>query len=129
MLRPLFCAAMLTISPLPALADTVISLQLSPRNAQEADALRLGLALYAIHREFRSEAVIDQIGQGNAAGIVQLGQGNLGLIRQRGRDHTATLGQTGTGQAFAIFQNGRGTRADVVQTGPASAGILFQYGW
>ena len=129
MLRPLFCAAMLALTPLPTRADTVISLQLSPRNAQEADALRVGLALYAIHRNVRSEAGIDQIGQGNVAGIVQLGQGNLGLIRQRGRDHNATLGQTGTGQAFAIFQNGRGTRADVAQTGPASAGILFQYGW
>lgn len=126
MLRPLFCAAMLALSPLPAFADNVISLQLSPRNAQEADALRLGLALYAIHREFRSGASIDQIGQGNAAGIVQGGPGNFGLIRQRGRDHLALLEQSGRNGSYAIFQSGKGTTAQVRDAG---TGILLQYGW
>lgn len=126
MLRSLILIAATTLAPLPALAENVISLSLTPRNEREADGLRLGLALYAIHRDIRSGASIDQIGQGNAAGILQSGGGNLGLIRQRGRDHYATLTQQGQGGAWAIIQSGKGTTAQVTDPG---TGILLQYGW
>lgn len=129
MLRPLLLSAALALHSLPAHAENVISVQLNPRTAQEADFLRIGLALYAIDRQLRSGASIEQIGRDNAAGIAQGGSSNFGLIRQRGQGHYATLEQSGNGQAYAIFQNGRGTRAEVTQSGPATAGILFQYGW
>lgn len=126
MLRSLILIAATALAPLPAQAENLISLSLTPRNAREADGLRLGLALYAIHRDIRSGASIDQIGQGNAAGILQAGGGNFGLIRQRGRDHTATLTQQGQGGAWAIIQSGKGTTAQVSDPG---TGILLQYGW
>lgn len=134
MLRPLLLASALALHSVPAHAENVISLQLTPRTAQEADILRLGLALYAIDLQLRSGASIEgasieQFGRDNAAGIGQSGGGNLGLIRQRGQGHFATLAQSGHRQTYAIFQNGRGTRAEVTQSGPATAGILFQYGW
>ena len=127
MLRPFILAAALAVGPLPTLAENVISLSLTPRTAREADALRLGLALYAIHREIQGGAHIDQIGQGNAAGILQDGSGSFGLIRQRGRDHSATLDQRSQpGGAYAIIQSGKGTTAHLDNPG---TGILLQYGW
>ena len=125
MLRQFILATALGLTALPAPAENVISLSLTPRNAQEAQMLRFGLALYAIDRGLRSGATIEQIGQGNAAGIIQ-GAGSLGLIRQRGHDHMATLEQPGTTGAFAIFQSGKGTTAHVRDSG---TGVLLQYGW
>ena len=115
-----------TVTSLPAAAENVISLSLTPRTAQEAQVLRLGLALYAIDQGLRSGATIEQIGRDNAAGIAQGGAGNFGLIRQRGRDHTATLDQPGMTGAFAIFQSGKGTVAHVRD---GNMGVLLQYGW
>jgi hypothetical protein len=126
MLRHFIIAATFLVTGLPAHAENVISLSLTPRNAQEAQVLRLGLALYAIDRGLRSGATIQQIGRDNAAALVQGGAGNFGLIRQRGDDHTATLEQPGTTGAYAIFQSGKGTTAHVRDSG---AGILLQYGW
>lgn len=125
MLRQYMLAATLGIVALPAAAENVISLSLIPRNAQEAQVLRLGLALYAIDRGLRSGATIDQIGRGNAAGIEQ-SAGNFGMIRQRGQAHIATLEQPGTAGAYAIFQSGKGTTAHIRDSG---TGILLQYGW
>lgn len=125
MLRQFILAATLSLVALPALAENVISLSLTPRTTQQAQMLRLGLALYAIDQGLRSGATIDQIGQGNAAGIIQ-GSGSFGLIRQRGHDHLATLGQPGTTGAYAIFQSGKGTTAHVRDGG---TGVLLQYGW
>ena len=126
MLRHFILAAAVGITALPAPAETVISLSLTPRTTQEAQVLRLGLALYAIDRGLRSGATIEQIGRDNAAGLAQGGAGNFGLIRQRGRDHTATLEQPGTTGADAIFQSGKGATAHVRDDG---TGILLQYGW
>lgn len=125
MLRQFILAATLSLVALPALAENVISLSLTPRTTQQAQMLRLGLALYAIDQGLRSGATIDQIGQGNAAGIIQ-GSGSFGLIRQRGHDHLATLDQPGTTGAYAIFQSGKGTTAHVRDGG---TGVLLQYGW
>ena len=126
MLRQFILAATFGLAALPAPAENVISLSLTPRTAQEAQVLRLGLALYAIDRGLRSGATIEQIGRNNAAGLVQGRAGNFGLIRQRGLDHTATLDQPGNTGAFAIFQSGKGTTAHVRDSG---TGVLMQYGW
>ena len=125
MLRQFILATAIGFAALPAPAENVISLSLTPRTTQEARILRLGLVLYAIDRGLRSGATIDQTGEDNAAEIAQ-GAGNFGLIRQRGRDHTATLEQPGTNGAYAIFQSGKGTTANVRNDG---TGILLQYGW
>jgi hypothetical protein len=125
MLRPFILSAGLALIALPAPADNVLSLSLTPRTTQEAQVLRLGLALYAIDRGLRNGATIDQIGRDNAAGIVQ-GTGSFGLIRQRGHDHLATLDQPGQTGAYAIFQSGKGTTAHVRDGG---TGVLLQYGW
>ena len=126
MLRHFIIAATILVTGLPAHAENVISLSLTPRTTQEAQFLRLGLALYAIDRGLQTGATIQQIGRDNAAGMVQGGADNFGLIRQRGRNHTATLEQTGNTGAYAIFQSGKGTTAHVRNSG---AGILLQYGW
>lgn len=125
MLRQFALATIIGLAALPASAENMISLSLTPRNAQEARVLRLGLALYAIDRGLRSGATIEQLGRDNAAGIAQ-GYGSVGLIRQRGHDHSATLEQPGHTGAYAIFQSGKGTVAQVRDSG---TGVLLQYGW
>ena len=129
MLRPLLRAAVLAVlagTAGPAIAENVISLSLTARNTQEADLLRLGLALYAINRQTRDGAMIDQTGHNNSAGITQGDPGSFALIQQRGRDHFATLEQLGTAGAYAIFQSGKGA---VAQVGDGKAGVLIQFGW
>lgn len=131
MFRPLMLAAALALTgaaPAPVLADGQIALTLSPRTADEALLLELGLALYALQRERRGTAEVRQTGRDNAARLVQQGGGNHGLIVQRGRGHAGTLTQTGGGNAHALFQSGKGTTADVVQGGGA-VGLTFVHGF
>lgn len=131
MFRRMILTAVLAIAPvtpLPALADGTLTLSLTPRDAREAAALRLGLGLYALHRHLDQGGTLRQFGQDNAAMLRQQGGGNWGLIDQRGSGHTGTLEQTGGGNAHALFQSGKGTRAAVTQTG-GQVGITFLHGF
>lgn len=121
--------ALSSLSALPAAADGVLTLNLTPRNQQEADILRLGLALYALDRHIDAGGTIRQFGRDNAAALAQRGQGNWGLVDQRGQGHVGTLSQTGNNNTYALFQRGKGTEAHVTQTGNRGAGVTIQYGF
>lgn len=128
MFRSLILIAALGLAPLPAAADGMISLTLTPRDAGEAAALRLGLGLYALHRHIDGGGSIRQFGQDNAARLMQQGGGNWGLIDQRGSGHSGMIAQTGGGNAHALFQSGKGARALITQSG-GQVGITFQHGF
>lgn len=116
------------LTAVPAQAGGSISVQLGPRTAEEANILTTGLRAYSLYRGMKG-ASIRQRGSNNAAGIVQGGQGNQGLIRQQGTGHSATLQQNGNDNAYGVFQYGRNTKADVVQLGNNGVGATFSYGW
>jgi len=132
-MKPLLLAAALASAaalPLasPAEASGALSVNLAPSNAREAQALRLGLALYAIRQDVRANGQVTQHGVNNAAGLYQGGPNNRGIIHQEGRGHTGTLHQTGGNNAYGLFQFGQNTNAQVIQTG-GQTGLTIQYGW
>lgn len=129
MLRKTILAAAFSLAALPAAAGGQISLGFQARTADEAAAIRTGLALYALHRDIEKNGHVTQKGVNHAAGIFQSGRGHRGIIVQQGREHTGSLAQTGRGHSFGLFQSGRGTSAQVVQQGHGAAGLLFQHGW
>lgn len=112
----------------PAEASGALSINLAPTNAREAQALRMGLALYALHRDHRANGQVTQHGLNNAAGIYQGGPNNQGIIHQEGQGHTGTLTQTGGHNAYGLFQFGQNANAHVRQTG-GQTGLTIQYGW
>lgn len=113
----------------PAAAEGSFSIRLDPRNAQEAQGIRLALALYGIHRDIESGAGVTQRGIDNLAQIGQSGTGNYGVIEQRGQDHRAGLDQRGNDNSYGIFQTGKGTDAFVSQSGNGQTGLLIVHGW
>lgn len=122
--------AAFTLAPAaPAVAGGSFSVQVDPTNADEANAIRAGLAIFAIAKALEGDASILQNGMGNAAAIGQNGDGNWGVVQQEGNGHTGTLSQNGDGNAYGIFQFGEGTDGHVNQTGDYGTGLLFQVGW
>ncbi|WP_062116156.1 curlin [Aureimonas sp. AU40] len=131
LLKPLSLAlALAGLAPLasPAQAGGQVSWDLAPADRGQADALSMGMRLYAIGRELRNGS-IDQNGLSNVAGLAQRGHGNLGLIRQRGNGHSATLQQNGDDNSYALFQFGRNADDAVVQNGNGRSGARVTYGW
>jgi hypothetical protein len=118
-----------TLAAVPAHAGGSISFEITPKNAEEETAIRVGLAFYAIAKAIEGDAAVIQNGNGNAAGIGQFGSGNFGVIEQDGDGHEATLTQNGNGNAYGVFQFGEGGSAHVNQNGNGQAGLLFQVGW
>ncbi|WP_315928446.1 curlin [Mesorhizobium sp. SP-1A] len=124
-------AALLGVSTLasPAKAGGSIAFYLSPRTAQDAQAMDFGLRAYSLYNGLRDGAHISQVGRNNNAGIGQNGNGNLGFIRQQGNGHSATLRQNGNGNSYGIFQFGRNTDAQVMQKGNGQSGTALLFGW
>lgn len=133
--RPLTAAAtalMLAASPLtPAMAggSGQVALTLTPRNADEAGLMRLGLALYALRRDVRSNGHVTQSGVNNAAGIYQGGPNNQAIVHQEGCNHTGTVSQRGSNNAQGLFQFGCNTTGHVTQHGHNNTGITVLLGW
>jgi hypothetical protein len=113
----------------PAAAGGSVSLSIIPGNAEQARALRTGLALYSLFRDARSGAIVRQRGHDNAAALAQHGRGNTGIIHQRGNNHSGTLEQHGNRNAYGLFQFGRNANGHVVQHGNGQTGATFQFGW
>lgn len=111
----------------PAHAGGSISFNLQPRNAQEEQAMRAGLGIYALVNGIKSGS-IKQNGIGNVAGLMQNGRGNLGVVHQNGNGHNGTLVQNGNGNSHGLFQFGRNNNSHVVQNG-GDTGATFQWGW
>jgi hypothetical protein len=112
----------------PAAAGGSISLHLEPKNVKQEQAMRAGLTIYAIVNAVQNGS-IKQNGNNNAAGLAQIGQGNLGIIHQEGDDHTGTLVQNGDNNACGLFQFGKGTSADVEQNGNGETCATVTFGW
>ena len=125
----LLAATICTALAAPAAAGGSVSWNFAPRNHEEAQVVRNGLALYGALNNGKGGASVRQTGKGNNAGLVQNGKGNLGVIHQDGKGHNATLDQNGKNNAYGIFQFGRKTDAAVTQTGKGNTGALIQWGW
>ncbi|MTJ05049.1 MAG: curlin [Sediminimonas qiaohouensis] len=113
----------------PAQAGGNLSVELTPRNAEEERAMRVGLGIYAVVQNAKQAANVNQRGNGNAAAIGQRGNGNYGAVHQEGDGHDASLRQSGNGNAYGIFQFGDGASGHVNQRGNGGTGMLIQYGW
>jgi len=112
----------------PASAGGSISINVTPKNAKEEQAMKAGLAIYGIVNAVKGGS-IKQLGNGNAAGLAQFGSGNFGVVHQEGDGHNGTLTQNGNGNAYGIFQFGKGTDAHVTQNGNGGTGATFAFGW
>lgn len=112
-----------------AQAGGSVGVTITPENAEQAQLMKIGLGLYAAHKRIESKGHVSQDGNGNAAGLQQSGDGQLGIIEQKGDDHSATLSQSGSGNACGIFQYGKGTSADVSQAGRDEACLVLRAGW
>ena len=128
MKRFILSTTLALFTAVPALAGGSISIEINPSNADEANAIRAGLGIYALAKALEGDANILQNGNGNAAGIGQNGGGNFGVIQQEGNGHEAVLAQNGGGNAYGIFQFGEGTSGQVSQSG-GDTGLLFQFGF
>ncbi len=120
-----FAAAIAT----PSLAGGSVSIAVDARSADEARAIRSGLALYSIYNDVKSNGHVTQKGVNHLAGLAQRGRGNVGIIHQEGRGHDASLSQTGNRNSYGIFQFGDGASGHVKQSGNGQAGLLFQIGF
>ena len=113
----------------PAFAGGTISLEIEAQNAQDAQAIQTGLAVYQIVNDVKTDSHVSQNGIDNLATLGQHGSGNVGIVHQDGDDHDAALNQTGTGNSYGIFQFGEGASGDVDQVGSGEAGLLIQVGF
>ncbi len=113
----------------PASAGGSLSIDLQPQNARQANAMRIGLGIYALINEAQNGGSIRQRGNNNRAGLAQNGGGNQGIIHQEGAGHTGTLNQTGNGNSYGLFQFGKNTNANVNQYGNGGTGATFVFGW
>lgn len=111
----------------PAYAWGQIALNVTPSNADEDALMRAGLGIYALVNGIQN-GQITQNGINNAAGLVQNGGGNLGIVHQEGNGHNGTLTQNGNGNAYGLFQFGQGTSAHMHQNGHGT-GLGFIFGW
>ena len=114
----------------PAAAGGSISFTYTPTNAQDAQALKMGLTIYSMYQYSQANGGgITQKGLMNAAGLGQNGSGNLGVIYQNGIGNTGTLQQNGNNNAYGIFQFGHGGNTAVTQNGNGQTGITVQGSW
>lgn len=127
----LFAAiAAATLAPVPAEAGSggQVALSLAPQNAQDAQIMRLGLALFALHQDIDANGHVTQTGIGNAAGIYQGGPNNQAIIHQQGCNHTGTISQHNGNNAAGLFQFGCNTTGHIAQTGNNTA-LTVIFGW
>jgi len=121
--------ALSTAIAAPAMAGGTISFGFDATNADDANAIRTGLAIYSIFNDVKTNGHVTQNGINNAAALGQHGSGNTGLIHQEGNNHNASLNQNGNNNSYGIFQFGNGANGNVNQTGNGAAGLLFQIGF
>jgi len=113
----------------PAIAGGTLSFEIEAKNADEANAIRAGLAIYNVVNDIQTNGHITQNGVNNIASLAQGGSGNVGVIHQEGDNHDASLHQAGTNGSYGIFQVGDGANGHVHQGGNGEAGLLFQIGF
>ena len=110
-------------------AGGTLSFGFKAKNQDEAMAVQTGLLIYKLVKKKKGDAVVDQNGNGNAAGIAQNGSGHTGVVHQDGDGHTGTINQCGNNNSFGLFQFGKKANGNVNQCGNGEAGALFQIGF
>ncbi|KFC69132.1 hypothetical protein FF80_01400 [Devosia sp. LC5] len=114
----------------PASAAGQVSISYAPTAPDEARMLGLGLQMYSLFHGLNSSgANASQNGFGNAAGILQNGGDNHGLIVQEGNGHTGTIEQNGNGNSCGLFQFGENTNGSCVQNGNGQSAITGVFGF
>ncbi|PVH29322.1 curlin [Pararhodobacter oceanensis] len=121
-------AVALPLAPAAAGSGGQVSINIAPQNAQEEQALRFGLAVFALAQDIDANGHVTQIGANNAAGIAQGGPNNQAIIHQEGCNHDGSITQSGGHNAHGLFQFGCNTSGHVNQTG-GQAGLTLQFGW
>lgn len=121
-------AVALPMAPAAAGSSGQISVNIAPSNAQDAQALRFGLALFALSQDIDANGHVTQHGVNNAAGIYQGGPNNHAIVHQEGSGHNGTITQTGGNNSYGLFQFGQNTSGHVNQTG-GQTGLTLQFGW
>ncbi|WP_196259258.1 curlin [Pelagibacterium limicola] len=112
----------------PAQANGQISINFNPTTADQAQAVKLGLGIYALTKGIQGGGGITQNGMNNMAGVLQNGSGNFGVVHQEGNNHNGSLQQHGNANSYGLFQFGKGTNAHVNQHG-GQTGLGFVFGW
>ena len=117
-------------APLAAQAGSggQVSINIAPQNAEEAQMMRLGLALFALGQDIDANGHVTQNGVNNAAGIYQGGPNNQAIIHQEGCNHTGTVSQQNGNNAAGLFQFGCNTNGHIAQNG-GQTGLTLQFGW
>jgi len=123
-------ATAITLPMAPAVAGSngQFAINVAPGNAQEAQALRFGLALFALHQDIESNGHVTQHGANNAAGIYQGSPNSQAIIHQEGNGHDGSISQTGGNNSYGLFQFGEDTSGHVQQTG-GQTGVTLLFGW
>ena len=121
-------AVALPMAPAAAGSNGQVSINIAPSNADEAHALRIGLALFALHQDIETNGHVTQHGANNAAGIYQGGPNNRAILHQEGSGHNGSISQTGGNNSYGLFQFGQNTSGHVRQTG-GQTGLTLQFGW
>lgn len=114
----------------PANAAGQVSLSYTPTDAEESQALGMGLQMFSvINGMSASGGNISQNGFGNAAGIAQNGAGNHGVLLQDGNGHNGTIEQNGNNNNCGLFQFGENTDAECVQNGDGQSSLTTVFGF
>ncbi|WP_346913300.1 curlin [uncultured Roseibium sp.] len=112
-----------------AFAGGSFSINIAPTDADQATAMRAGLAMYSVFNGIKQGGGIKQNGFGNMAGVLQNGLGNNAVVHQQGNGHNGTIQQNGNNNSYGLFQFGQGTDAHIAQNGNGQTGATFQFGW
>lgn len=129
MKRMMSVLALIFLLPGAIEAGGTVTFEVHSNNPNDARRIRTGLVLYQMYRDIESNGHISQNGWNNAAGLVQTGRSNVGIIQQNGNGHRGTLIQNGNRQSCGVFQSGRNTRAYVNQRRNGAACLVFQHGF
>ena len=116
-------------STTPSHAGGTLTFGFEAKNQDQANAVKAGLFIYKLAKKKKGNAIVNQDGNGNAAGIAQSGSGHAGVVHQEGNGHTGTLNQCGNDNAFGLFQFGKNANANVKQCGDGEAGAAVQIGF
>ncbi|MDB2384124.1 curlin, partial [bacterium] len=111
----------------PASAGS-ISVMVTPQNAEQEQAMRMGLSMMALMKGMSEQGGISQNGSDNIAGVLQSGGGSQAVIIQEGDGHVGTIDQSGGDNACGLIQVGEETESHIVQNGGETC-MAFQIGF
>ena len=127
-----FAAAVIGVAGLaaPAMAAGQLSINFTPTDPDQQQALGAGLQIFALMKGLSSTgANASQNGNGNAAGFNQNGFGNNGLIVQEGDNHQGTIQQNGNNNNCGLFQFGENTNGQCVNNGDNGSSVTTVFGF